>query len=135
MKRKHQSIDVLLAAIVIAHLEVTIVHGWAHAGAVVPVSMSANIFILTVIVAAPLAGVAMLWWLSTPGGAWLLALSLGGSLVFGIVNHFIFESPDHVAHIAADWRVSFGVTAVLLALTEALGSGLAFWRAAQSRVQ
>jgi hypothetical protein len=135
MRRKHQPVDVLLAAIVVAHLAVTVVHGWAHAGAVVPVSMSANIFIVTVIVAAPLAGVAILWWLSTPGGAWLLALSLAGSLAFGIVNHFVFESPDHVAHVVAEWRMSFGITAVLLAITEALGSGLAFWRAAHARLQ
>jgi len=135
MRRKHQPVDVLLAAIVLVHLGVTVVHGWAHAGAVVPVSTSANIFILTVIVAAPLAGAAILWWLSVPGGAWLLAVSLAASLVFGIVNHFVFESPDHVAHVVAAWRMSFGVTAVLLAFTEALGSGVAFWRAANARMQ
>ena len=43
-------------------------------------------------------------------------------------------NPDHVAHIVAEWRVLFGLTAVLLALTEALGSGLAFWRASHSRM-
>ncbi len=135
MRRKHQSVDVFLAAIVLLHLGVTVVHGWAHAGAVVPVSTSANIFILTVIVAAPLAGAAILWWLSVSGGAWLLAVSLAASLLFGIVNHFVFASPDHVAHVVAAWRMSFGVTAVLLALTEALGSGLAFWRAAHARMR
>lgn len=135
MKRKHQPVDVLLAAIVVAHLAVTLVHGWAHAGAVVPVSMTANIFIFTVIIAAPLVGVAILWWGSGPGGAWLLAASLAASLVFGVVNHFVFESPDHVAHVEAAWRMSFGVTAVLLALTEALGSGLAFWRVGHTRLQ
>jgi Na+/proline symporter len=46
-------------------------------------------------------------------------------LVFGFVNHFVFSSPDHVAHVARPWRPLFATTAVLLALTEALGSGLA----------
>jgi len=31
------------------------------------------------------------------------------------VNHFVLESPDHVAQVAAQWRVLFGTTAVLLA--------------------
>ena len=135
MKRNRQPIDVALAAIVFLHLVVTAIHGWAHAGAVIPVSTTANIFILTVIVIAPIVGAAMLWWFSPPRGAWLLAISLAASLVFGIVNHFVLESPDHVAHVAAAWRLSFGVTAVLLALTEALGSGLAFWRVANARIR
>ena len=59
----------------------------------------------------------------------------GRSLVFGVVNHFLLESPDHVAQVAAQWRVLFGTTAVLLAVTEALGSGLAFWRATHVRVR
>ena len=50
---------------------------------------------------------------------------MAGSLVFGLVNHFVLASPDHVAHVAPEWRPLFTATAVLLALTEALGSGLA----------
>jgi len=41
------------------------------------------------------------------------------------VNHFVFASPDHVAHVARQWRPLFTTTAVLLALTEAIGAGLA----------
>ena len=135
MRRNHQPVDVALATIVLLHLVVSVVHGWAHAGAVVPVSTAANIFILLVIVVAPIVGAVMLWWSSPSGGAWLLAVSLAASLLFGVVNHFVLESPDHVAHVVAEWRVSFAVTAVLLALTEALGSGLAFWRAAHARLR
>jgi predicted outer membrane lipoprotein len=135
MSVQHRAPDGLLTLIVLAHLAVSVVHGWAHTGAVVPISPTSNIFILVVIVAAPLVGVAVLWFFSIAGGAWLLAFSLAAAFVFGVVNHFVLESPDHVARVAAQWQVSFGVTAVLLALTEALGSGLAFWRAAHARMR
>jgi len=55
----------------------------------------------------------------------LIALTMAGALVFGFVNHFVLSSPDHVAHVDPQWRPLFTTTAVLLALTEALGSGLA----------
>jgi hypothetical protein len=135
MTRNHQSPDGFLTLVVLLHLAVTVLHGWAHTGAVVPVSTSSNIFIFTVIIAAPLVGIAILWFLSISGGAWLVALSLTAALLFGVVNHFVLESPDHVAHIVAQWKVLFGTTAVLLVLTEGLGAGLAFWRAMHVRAQ
>ena len=134
MTGNHRSPDGLLTAIVLLHLGVSVLHGWAHAGAVVPVSTVANVFIITDIVVAPLVGIGILWFLSISGGAWLVGLSLTGALLFGVVNHFVLDSPDHVAHIVAQWKVLFGTTAVLLALTEALGAGLAFWRARHVRV-
>lgn len=125
----------MLILVVLAHLAVTVLHGRAHTGAVVPVSTLATVFIFGVIIVAPLVGAVVLWFFSIETGAWLLALSLAASLIFGVVNHFILESPDHVARIAVEWKGLFTATAVLLALTEALGSGLAFWRAAQVRVR
>ena len=41
-----------------------------------PVSTAASIFIFTVIIAAPLVGLVVLWFFSVTGGAWLLAVSL-----------------------------------------------------------
>jgi predicted outer membrane lipoprotein len=134
MTGNHRSPDGLLTAIVLLHLGITVLHGQAHAGAVVPVSTMSNIFIVSVIVAAPLVGIGILWFFSISGGAWLVGLSLTAALLFGVVNHFVLDSPDHVAHIVAQWKVLFGTTAVLLALTEALGAGLAFWRARHVRV-
>ena len=135
MSEKHRPPDGLITLLVLLHLAVSVLHGRAHTGAVVPLSTAASIFVFTVIIAAPLVGVAVLWFFSVRGGAWLLAGSLAASLVFGVVNHFVLESPDHVAQVAAQWRVLFGTTAVLLAVTEALGSGLAFWRATHVTVR
>jgi hypothetical protein len=113
-----------LTAAVLFHLAVSIVHGAAHAEAHVPLSRAANLFVFVVILAGPLAGLALVW----PAeriGSWLIAITMAGSLVFGLVNHFALAGPDHVAHVARQWRPLFTTTAALLALTEALGFGLA----------
>jgi hypothetical protein len=122
-----------LAGVVLAHLVISVVHGSAHTNAHVPLSPAATLFVFTVILAGPLLGLVLIR-PSQRIGAWLIALTLAGSLVFGIVNHFVFSSPDHVTHVDPQWRPLFTTTAVLLVVTEALGSGLAvrFLRARRS---
>ena len=111
-------------AIVLAHLVVSMVHGVAHTQAHVPLSLAANLFVYIVILTGPLIGLALTW--RTPRlGSWVIALAMAGSLVFGLVNHFVVSSPDHVAHVDPHWRPLFATTAVLLAVTEALGAVLA----------
>jgi len=113
-----------IIAAVLAHLIISIVHGAAHTGAHVPLSRAGTLFVVIVILAGPVIGLGLMW-PAEKLGSWVIALTMAGSLVFGVVNHFVFESPDHVAHVATQWRALFATTAVLLALTEALGSGLA----------
>ena len=122
-----------LAAAVLAHLVVSVVHGTAHDGAHVPLTPAANLFVFIVILAGPLVGLGLTW----PAqriGAWVIAATLAASLVFGLVNHFVLDSPDHVAHVAPDWRSLFTTTAILLIVTEGLGAGLAL-RLARERTQ
>lgn len=121
-----------LAAAVLSHLAVSIAHGTAHTGANVPLSPADTLFVFVVILAGPVAGLALTW----PAkriGSWLIAITMAGSLVFGVVNHFVLASPDHVSHVARQWQPLFAATAVLLALTEALGSGLAIRLALERR--
>lgn len=121
-----------VTAAVFSHLLVAIAHGAAHAGAHVPLSRAADLFVLVVILAGPLVGLALLPFAERLG-IWVIAITLGGSLVFGFVNHFVVASPDHVSHIAQQWRPLFATTAVLLIVTEALGSGLAIRLARRRR--
>jgi hypothetical protein len=110
------------AVIVVVHLAVTLLHGAAHSGAGVGLSVLQNAFVWTVILAGPLVA---LWMLRTGRrfGPELLALTMGGSLVFGIVNHFVIVSPDHVSHITSDaWRLPFQLTAGALLILEATGT-------------
>ena len=110
--------------IILAHLAVNFMHGAAHSGAAVPLSALRNAIVWMVILAGPLVA---LWMIRTGRrfGPELLALTMGGSLVFGIVNHFVIESPDHVGHITSEaWRLPFQLTALALAALEAAGTAL-----------
>ena len=109
---------------VLAHLVISMLHGVAHTNARVPLSPSASAFVYAVILAGPLIGLGLTWPLRRIGFE-LIALTMFGALVFGFLNHFVFPSPDHIAHVDLQWRSLFSTTAVLLALTEALGFGLA----------
>jgi hypothetical protein len=133
MRRRTAFLDILLAAVVGLHLVICLVHGAAHTGARVPLSSAANLFVLLVIVAGPPVGLIVWRWLDPRAGTWAIAATLGASLAFGVINHFVIAGADHVAHIAPSWRVMFGVTAVLLVITEAFGSGVAVWSAVQMR--
>ena len=113
-----------IAGIVVMHVVISIFHGAAHDGAHVPLSRAGTLFVFIVILAGPIAGAAVMW-RNTAIGSWIVAATLAASLVFGVVNHFILSSPDHVALVARQWQPMFATTAVLLALTEALGAGLA----------
>jgi hypothetical protein len=118
----------LLAAVVLTHFAINVVHGRAHAGAVVPLSTFGTLFVVGVILVAPLVGLVVWRWQPRLGG-WLVAASMAGSLVFGLINHFVIAGADHVAHVAADWRLLFGVTAVLLVVCEAVGAVVGVWAA------
>lgn len=113
-----------LVAIVAAHVAVTVFHGLAHTQARVFLSPAATLFVLLVIVAAPLLGVALMWVAPHIGGS-VTCAALSASFAFGVVNHFILATPDNVVHVDVRWRMLFGTTAVLLAATESLGAWLA----------
>ena len=122
--------DWALAVVVLVHLAISLVHGRAHAGAQVFLPLAGALFVYVVILAGPLVGLAVSPW-RPRAGAWIVAVSFSGALIFGLVNHFIIAGPDHVAHGAAEWRALFGVTAVLLAFTEAIGVGAGIWYASR----
>ena len=122
-----------LAAIVLAHLAISVVHGAAHTGARVELGAAATAFVYIVILAGPLAGLAIAMIGSAPAdptgtrqrfGAAIVAATMAGALVFGLVNHFFIQGADHVAHVAREWRVLFASTAALLAVLEAAGAAI-----------
>ncbi len=123
----------LLAGLVLAHLAVSILHGRAHAEAHVGLSLAATQFVYAAVLIAPLVGLVLLLTAPKRSGAWLLALSMAAACVFGLVNHFILQSPDHISQVSGPWGRTFAVTAVLLALSEAAASTLAVRQALLSR--
>ena len=107
---------------VLAHLIVTLFHGQAHTRLGVGLSDWQNLYVLAVIVVAPLVALVVSFTRNGRTGLWLLLVSMLGSLIFGLAYHYIIISPDHVAHLpAGEARGLFRVTAVLLLITEAFG--------------
>ena len=118
--RNHWRVWVTIA--VLAHLIVTVLHGQAHTKLGVGLSNWQNVYVLTVIVVAPLVALVVSSTRYGRAGLWLLLVSMLGSLIFGLCYHYIIISPDHVAHLpVGEARGLFRVTAVLLLITEALG--------------
>jgi hypothetical protein len=110
-------------AAVVVHGIPLVLHSMAHVqlGIYLP-STLANIYIWVVLLAAPVVAAVLLWAGRIRAGAWLLVLSMLGSLVFEVYNHFMVMSPDHVSQVpAGTWGDLFRMTAVASAITEVLG--------------
>ena len=120
-----------LTAVVLTHLAINIAHGRAHAGASVPLPLPSALFVYLVILAGPLAGLGVWCW-QPRIGAWIVAATMSGALVFGLINHFMLAGPDHVLHVAPEWRAWFAVTAALLVASEAAGAGVGVWAATRT---
>jgi len=110
-------------AIVLVNLPVNLLHGAAHQKLHIDLSSGETLFVAAVVVAGPLLAMALLWTRWQRLGLGLLALTMAGSLFFGLYHHFVAMGPDHVgAQAAGFWGTTFGVTAGLLFLAEALGT-------------
>jgi hypothetical protein len=116
----------LVTIVVLAHLVINLLHGRAHTDLGVGLTTWQYIFVMTVILLAPLVALVLSWTRYAGAGLWLLFVSMLGSLIFGFCYHYIIISNDHVAHLpAGDARGMFRMTALLLLITEALGVILA----------
>ena len=129
-----QSRIVWVTIAVVAHLIVVLIHGQAHTRLGVGLSDWQQVYVLTVIVVAPLIALALSFIGSGRVGLWLLLASMLGSLIFGLCYHYVIVSPDHVAHLpAGDARGLFRTTALLLLVTEAFGVAVAIRRLTLSK--
>ena len=107
---------------VLAHLVVNVLHGRAHENLAVGLSTWQNSYVITVILIAPLVAMLLLWTRYARPGLLVLVVSMAGSLIFGLIYHYVVVSPDHVAHLPpGDAQGLFQTTAVLLMLTELAG--------------
>ena len=126
--KTRRSIVLLSTVSVLAHLLVSIIHGRAHDGLRVGLSSWQNMYVLIVIVVAPLIAMMLIWTRLARPGLVLLVISMAGSLIFGIVYHYIVISPDHVSHLpSGDAQSLFRTTALLLVVTELFGVVVGLW--------
>lgn len=116
--------------VVLAHIIITGMHGIAHQQARVSISDFQSAYVFLVTLAAPIAAAVMLF-LNKPkiqlGGAWLLLVSMLGSLLFGLVYHVLLPGSDNIFTIIMhepllDSAVFFTSTAMLLVIVDGVGS-------------
>jgi hypothetical protein len=118
---------------VLAHLAVVLFHGRAHEDLRVGLNAWQNVYVLAVIVVAPLIAMLLVWTRLSRVGFWVLAVSMAGSLIFGAVYHYVIVSPDHVSHLPpGDAQGVFRMTAALLILTELFGVVAGLWALRQN---
>jgi hypothetical protein len=124
----------ILAAVVVLHFFVSLVHGSVHDSAGVALSGSAMLFVVAVVLAGPLVGFAWMW-KNPSAGARLIGITMAASLLFGLINHFVINGADRIDHVAAHWRPMFTVTAAALVAIEAMGAvlGLTYYRSLTRR--
>ena len=117
--------------VIVVHALVSALHGAAHAQLDVPLSFAQNLFVVVVIMIAPLVAGLLLWRKQHLSGTLIFVCSMAGALVFGVYNHFVASSPDHVSHVAVmasgGWVIVFQVTAALVAIIEAFGCLVGGW--------
>jgi hypothetical protein len=131
MFKQKRTVVLLSTFSVLAHLMVSMIHGQAHGRLAVGLSNWQNLYVLIVIVIAPLIAMILIWTRLGGIGLLLLVISMAGSLIFGVAYHYVVISPDHVSHLPpGDAQGLFRTTALLLVVTELFGI-LVGWRALQ----
>lgn len=115
-------------AIVVLHAIAHGLHGLAHVKIPVPLSSLQSVFIVVVIFLAPIIAAILLWTKGDRIGNWLLLGSMAGAILFGIYNHLIVISPDHVSQVSfASWGLLFQITAALTLIVDGLGCWIGVW--------
>ncbi len=110
-------------------LAVNVIHALAHIGVNIWLSFLGNVFVVVVILVAPLVSLfllhtARLEWL----GALLLFLSMLAAFLFGVWNHFLLPGSDNIRKVPPGvWQQPFQATAVLLTILQVAGIGIGIW--------
>ena len=107
---------------VLVHLAVNLAHGRAHGELGVGLNEWQTVYVITVILIGPLIAMLLLWTRYARTGLLVLVISMAGSLIFGVIYHYVVVSPDHVSHLPpGNAQGVFRMTALLLVVTELFG--------------
>jgi hypothetical protein len=99
--RKRHMANIVITVLVAIHLAVNLWHGNAHTELGIALPPGKNVFVIVVILIAPLIAAALLWTRYVLVGLWMFFLSMLGALLFGAYHHYILVSPDNIGHLAA----------------------------------
>jgi hypothetical protein len=117
-------------ALILIHLVISTMHGSAHQGATVALTMFGNVYVIVIITLAPLVAAVLLFTRKKKLGGLVLALSMFGSFIFGFWYHFLSSTNDNVTEVQGPWHFTFLWTAIALAVIELAGAflGLRMYR-------
>lgn len=112
--------------LILIHLIVSTLHGWAHQAAMVTLTTFGYVYVGGVITFGPLFAAAFLFTRKKRLGALLLALAMLGSFIFGFWYHFLSQTNDNVSQVHGPWHSTFLWTAIALAVIELAGTVVGF---------
>jgi len=118
-----------ISTLVIAHLVATLWHGDAHSTLGIDLSAAKTLYVLVVILVAPIISAILIWTRFTVFGVGLFAISMAGALVFGVYHHYVLVSPDNIAHLPAgltEAHSQFIESAAVIAMLELFSAFLGF---------
>lgn len=105
-----------------------LLHGISHAKHGVPLAAWQQAYVFLIIFLAPIVAAVLLWSRFRRAGAWLLLVSMAGSLIFGVAYHFLIPGPDNALTLQPGaWLTAFQVSTALLVLLDGLGCLVGFW--------
>jgi len=111
----------IITALVAVHLVASLWHGNLHTQLSINLSRTQTLFVLVVILLAPIVAAALIWTRYALSGVWVFFLSMLGSFLFGVYHHYVMVSSDNINFLPGIDSAShhqFAVSAGVIALLE-----------------
>ena len=124
----------LVLAVVALHAALLVAHDSAHSELGVGLVLWQTVYVYAVIVMAPVVAGGLVFTRHERLAYLLLAISMAGSLVFGVYHHYVAISPDHVGHLPlGPAQPLFRQTALAMVAVETVAAALGVWAYARAR--
>jgi len=112
---------IIITVLVAVHLVASLWHGNLHSQLSINLSPKQTLFVLVVILVAPIAAAALVWTRYFLSGLWVFFLSMLGSLLFGVYHHYVMVSSDNINFLPgvdSSSHHQFALSAGVIALLE-----------------
>ena len=112
---------IVITGLVLIHLAATLWHGSTHKQLSIDLPPEKTLFVLIVILLAPIVAAVLIWTRYTSMGLFVFFLSMLSALLFGVYHHYVLVSPDNISHLpggSAESHSQFVASACIIALLE-----------------
>jgi hypothetical protein len=90
---------IVITGLVIVHLIASLWHGSAHTHLGIELSTEQALFIYIIVIIAPVVAAILVCTRYALTGLWVFFLSMLGSFLFGVYQHYMLVSPDNINHL------------------------------------